>query len=97
MKNQIYNRCFFLIGAQELGQGVRSFKKDEKLNVMHIAVCTVLEPYGYYAFDGDDEQGWPHFRLLKKLPPLNQKEQETFMKKAVIEYFESLQLKKPEA
>ncbi len=38
----------FLIGVQELGMGYKKFKKDEKINVLHIAICTVLEPYGYY-------------------------------------------------
>ena len=35
----------YLIGVQELGQGFRNFKKDEKVDLMHIAICTVLEPY----------------------------------------------------
>ena len=29
----------YLIGVQELGQNHREFKKDEKLNLMHIAIC----------------------------------------------------------
>ena len=47
----------YLIGVQELGQGYRTFKKDEKLNLMHIAICKLLEPYGYYEFDFFDEDG----------------------------------------
>jgi len=77
----------FLIGVRELGKGYQSFKKDEKLNLMHIAICSVLEPYGYYERLGEDEDGWPHFENKKKLPLLNQQEQETFMKKAILEYF----------
>ena len=61
----------YLVGVQELGQIHRSFKKDEKLNLMHIAICKVLEPYGYYAFDYVDEQGWPHYKNLEQLPALN--------------------------
>ena len=38
----------YLIGVQELGKGIQSFKKDEKVNLMHIAICRLLEPYGYY-------------------------------------------------
>ena len=41
----------YLIGVQELGQLHRRFKKDEKVNLMHIAICRLLEPYGYYQFD----------------------------------------------
>ena len=49
----------YLIGVQELGQLHRKFKKDHKLDLMHIAICRLLEPYGYYEFDYIDEQGWP--------------------------------------
>lgn len=78
----------FLIGVQELGQGKRKFKKDEKLNLLHIAVCRVLEPFGFYRFDGLDSDGWPHFEFLEELPPLKTNEQTLLMKHAVIQYFE---------
>jgi hypothetical protein len=77
----------FLIGVQELGHGFREFKKDEKLDLMHIAVCTVLMPAGHYEFVGRDEDGWPHFELKKPLPELAQREQEHLMKEAIIDYF----------
>ncbi len=77
----------FLIGVQELGQGFKVFKKDEKMNLMHIAVCRLLEPYGYYEFEGDDKDGWPHFKEIKKLPHLSAEEQKLLMRKAVLEYF----------
>jgi hypothetical protein len=79
----------FLIGVQELGQGLRKFKKDEKLDLMHIAICRVLEPYGFYAFAKVDEEGWPHYEVLKTLPFLDDKDQKELMRKAVLEYFES--------
>jgi hypothetical protein len=77
----------FLIGVQELGQGYRQFKKDEKVDLMHLAICTVLMPTGYYEFVGRDEDGWPHFELKKPLPELGQREQEHLMKEAILEYF----------
>ncbi len=78
----------FLIGVQELGDGARKFKKDEKLNLIHIAICTVLVPFGYYRFSHNDEDGWPHFDQLKKLPFLSDSEQKLLMRKAVLDYFE---------
>ena len=78
----------FLIGVQELGQGKKRFKKDDKLNLLHIAVCRVLEPFGFYRFDGLDPDGWPHFELLENLPPLKTNEQTLLMKYAVIQYFD---------
>ncbi len=78
----------FLIGVQELGQGFRKFKKDEKINLMHIAICRLLEPYGFYEFEGRDRDGWPHYRTLEKLPALKPGEQSLLMKEAVVKYFD---------
>ena len=36
----------YLIGVQELGQLHRKFKKDQKLELMHIAICRLLERDG---------------------------------------------------
>ena len=77
----------FLIGVQELGKGHGKFTKDQKIDLMHVAICRVLEPYGYYRFDGKDEDGWPHYESIKKLPPLDEKQQQYLMKQAIIEYF----------
>ena len=80
----------YLIGVKELGQGHREFKKDEKVNLMHIAICKLLEPYGYYEFDYFDEDGWPHFKTLTELPNLKGGEQTILMKDAIVSYFETL-------
>ncbi|MCG2429718.1 hypothetical protein [Aequorivita xiaoshiensis] len=77
----------YLVGLQELGQIHRRFKKDEKLDLMHIAICRLLEPYGYYEFDYFDDQGWPHYRVLEQLPPLKSGEQSVLMKEAIVQYF----------
>lgn len=77
----------YLVGVQELGQLHRSFKKDEKLNLMHIAICKLLEPYGYYQFDFYDEDGWPHYTVKEQLPTLKAGEQSVLMKEALVNYF----------
>jgi len=77
----------YLIGLQELGQLNRSFKKDEKVNLMHIAICRLLEPFGYYQFDYEDPEGWPHYKVLEALPPLKAGEQQILMKQAIVQYF----------
>lgn len=79
----------FLIGLQELNLGYQKLKKDQKIEVMHIAICTILEPYGYYSFEGKDDDGWPHFTNLKPIPPLQEQEQEELMKEAILDYFEN--------
>ncbi len=87
----------FLIGVQELGLGYRKFKKDEKLNLIHIAICRLLEPYGYYRYDGRDKDGWPHYELLENLPGLKAGEQSVLMKEAVVRYFETDHTSNPES
>ncbi|MBT8253558.1 MAG: hypothetical protein HKN00_02775 [Flavobacteriaceae bacterium] len=77
----------YLIGIQELGQLHREFKKDEKVHLMHIAICRLLEPYGYYTFDYIDEEGWPHYTVMASLPPLKAGEQSILMKEAIVNYF----------
>lgn len=77
----------YIIGIQELGQLHRKFKKDEKINLMHIAICRLLEPFGYYEFDYFDSDGWPHYRILENLPTLKAGEQSVLMKEAIVHYF----------
>ena len=77
----------FLIGVQELGAGKQTFTKEQKQDLMHIAICTLLAQSGYYINEGKDEDGWPHFKQLKPLPEFNVIEQENFLKDHVLLYF----------
>lgn len=77
----------YIIGVQELGKTGQKFEKDDKINLMHIAICRLLEPFGYYAFDYFDEDGWPHYEVLEQLPPLKSGEQSVLMKEAIVLYF----------
>ena len=77
----------YLVGVQELGQLHKKFKKDEKVNLMHIAICRLLEPFGYYEFEYFDAAGWPHHKILEQLPPLKAGEQTVLMKDAIVQYF----------
>lgn len=77
----------YLIGMQELGQFDRKFKKDHKIDLMHIAICKLLSPYGYYEFDFVDEEGWPHYKVKEPLPHLKAGEQSILMKDAIVNYF----------
>jgi len=77
----------YLIGVQELGQLHRRYKKDHKLDLMHIAICKLLTPYGYYEFDFVDDDGWPHYKVKEELPHLKAGEQSVLMKEAIVNYF----------
>jgi hypothetical protein len=80
----------FLIGVQELGDIRKKFSKEEKQDLMHIAVCSLFRQSGYYELERVDEHGWPHFRQLKALPVMGLAEQENFLKDHVLLYFENL-------
>jgi hypothetical protein len=77
----------FLIGIQELGTVQRTFTKEEKQDLMHIAVCTLLTEEGYYTLQGMDGDGWPHFTQVRAVPDQGVKAQERMLKEKVIQYF----------
>ena len=62
------NGVLFIIGMQELGQGAKLFSKEQKQDLLHIAICKVLSLSGYYTLEGLDKDGWPHWKMIKKLP-----------------------------
>jgi hypothetical protein len=82
------NGVLFLIGVQELGKGYQLFTKEQKQDLMHIAICKVLSYSGYYELEGLDSEGWPHWKMIKKMPRFDLLEQEKLLKMHVLEYFE---------
>jgi hypothetical protein len=78
----------FLIGIQEFGQLKEKFTKEQKQDLMHVAVCSLLSQSGYYELEGKDADGWPHFKQLKVMPDMGMIEQENFLKDHVLLYFE---------
>lgn len=77
----------FLIGIQETNFFKNKITKEQKQDLMHVAICTILSNSGYYAFDGNDADGWPHFKQLKEIPVMSLFEQENFLKDHVLLYF----------
>ncbi|MEI9913087.1 MAG: hypothetical protein WDO71_27700 [Bacteroidota bacterium] len=79
----------FLIGIQEFGGIKEKFTKEQKQDLMHVAVCSLLSASGYYEIEGIDDDGWPHFKQLKPMPEMNTIQQENFLKDHVLLYFET--------
>lgn len=77
----------FLIGIQEFGDIRSKFTKEQKQDLMHVAVCSLLSQSGYYELEGADKDGWPHFKQLKAMPDMNMIEQENFLKDHILLYF----------
>lgn len=80
----------FLIGVQELGKGPKQFSKREKEELMHIANCRLFSSMGFYELVGADEEGWPHWKLVKPIPNYTLLEQELIIKSLIIDYFQEL-------
>ena len=76
----------YLIGIQELNFGIKKFSREEKINVLHVATCKLLSSYGYYKFNHVDKDGWPHYKEIKALKNVSEKEQKNLIKKAIIKY-----------
>jgi len=85
------NGLLFLIGIQELGRWKEVFTKEEKQDLMHIAVCRLLSDEGYFAFKGRDADGWPHWEEMAHVAVSGVQNQEKLLKEKVILYFNILQ------
>jgi hypothetical protein len=79
----------FAVGLQECGQGYGKFKKDAKVDIMHVGVCTLLVPFGIYEEVGTDDDGWPHYKQLQPIVASTKEEQELMMRRALVDYFQA--------
>lgn len=77
----------FAIGLQELGQLRDEFSKEERQDLMHIAVCRLLSYDGYFELEGYDADGWPHWKQLA-VPPAGRANQEILLRRKIAEYLE---------
>ena len=81
------NGVLFLIGVQELGKGNLRFDKEQKQDLIHIAICKVLSLGGFYKLEGIDQEGWPHWTKMKDIPQIDLLQQESLLKHYIIQYF----------
>lgn len=84
------NAVLMLIGMRELGQVREKWTKEEKVHLMHIAVCKLFSQSGYYELEGTDDEGCPHWKAVKKMPFVDVFEQEVLLKQHIVDYFEAL-------
>lgn len=76
-----------LIGIQEARKIQETYTKEEKQDLMHVAVCHLLSEEGYFEFTGYDQDNWPHFNQARVIPVEGEKAQERMLKECVIKYF----------
>lgn len=84
------NAMLFVIGMNEVGIIKEKWEKEEKQDLMHVAMCKLLEPEGYFKYTHADQEGWPHYEVLKPLPVMDLRAQEEFLKHKIVAYFEAL-------
>ena len=88
-KEMTIESVLFLIGIREVGSHPKEFSKEDKVDLMHIAICRLLSQSGYYELDHLDQDGWPHWKLLKPLPHQDMFSQEHLLREHILAYFES--------
>ena len=81
------NGVLFLVGLNVLGLGPQDFSKEQKQDLMHIAVCELLSFAEFYVFAGRDDQGWPHYKILRSPQGMSLAEQEAVLRACAVEYF----------
>jgi hypothetical protein len=79
-----------LIGLREMGWGARQLTKEEKQDLLHNGLCTVLAVSGYYQQNGFLADGWPNWELIKPLPFLDVFDQVNFLRAHLIYYFQQI-------
>ena len=81
-----FDFMLFLIGIQELGQGMKPYERQEKMDLINLGKCTLLCREGYLQPKGNDEQGWPQFEEVKNLKSLTPSLINYLLKKSAFEY-----------
>ncbi|MDQ3015454.1 MAG: hypothetical protein M3R25_01840 [Bacteroidota bacterium] len=84
------NAVLYLIGMQEVGKPKDKFTKEEKQDLMHVAICHLLQEEGYFEFEGMDADGWPHWKPLMPVDIKGVEAQEVLLRQKVVEYFAPL-------
>ena len=86
------NAVLYLIGIQELGRWeADSFTKEQKQDLMHVAICELLSYDGFYRFEGRDADGWPHYEAVGAPAYGDVKAQERRLKQLAVVYFDRLE------
>jgi hypothetical protein len=77
----------FLVGVRELGANSHDFTKEQKVDLMHVGLCAVLAPGGFFRLSHLDQDGWPHWEQIQPLPHVDIFSQEVFLKSHIVDYF----------
>jgi hypothetical protein len=79
----------FIMGIQESGQGIKAYSKQEKMDIITLARCRLLEMSGFVKQTGTDNEGWPTFDVLKDENELLPSERDKMQKENLMAYFDT--------
>ena len=82
-----FDFMLFLIGVQELGEGMRPYTREEKMDLINLGKCTLLARSGYLEQTGMDDGGWPVFQEKDSLKSLTPSFLNYTLKRAAFDYF----------
>ena len=77
----------FIIGLSEVNNEIDELSKEQKEEVIHVGLCTLLEREDIYERLANDDDGWPHFRPTKKAQLMDIEKQEPYLRKLILKYF----------
>ncbi|MPQ48495.1 hypothetical protein GCQ56_15940 [Marinifilum sp. N1E240] len=82
------NGTLLLIGIQERGLGFKeTYSKQDKMDHINLATCTLLIKWNYYEVVGYDENKWTIFKKNKLVPPFSKEKEDLLLKSSIVEYF----------
>ena len=80
----------FLTGIQICGFGPKEFTKEDKEDLIHVAICQSLSYFGYFEETQVTEDGWVDFDQIKPISVLSKEEQNDLIKLGLVRYFSDL-------
>jgi hypothetical protein len=83
-----FDGILLFVGIKEACLPPKNFTETEKVNLMQMAVCTVLVPARYYELFWVEDSGWPHYNQLQRLPEMTASAKEEFLKPYILMWAE---------
>lgn len=86
-----YEFLLFMVGIQEKGCGFINFSKQDKMDLINLTKCRMLEREGFLDEEGE-EDGWPLFVPKLHYHSLSDAQKDAIIKRQMIAYIKENQL-----
>lgn len=82
-----FNFMLFMIGIQDIGSGLTSYTRDEKMDIINLGKCRLLTNCGYLRQISTTKGDWPAFEEVIPLGEINPLKMENILKAEMVSYF----------